>query len=75
MELRDIIYYSNESNQDIGLLNLDWYKAFDLVPMEFVLRALETLGFGETFVGWIKAMYTNIESAIDINHTLIYQTR
>ena len=36
MELRDVIYYSNESNQDLAMLNLDWYKAFDLVPVEFV---------------------------------------
>ena len=45
MELRDLIYYSNDSNLDLALLNLDWYKAFDLVPVDFVFNNLQTLGF------------------------------
>ena len=60
MELRDLIYFANETNQDIAILNLDWYKAFDLVPVEFVFRVLEKLGFGNIFVKWVKILYTDI---------------
>ena len=54
----------------MAVLNLDWYKAFDLVPVDFVFKILQTLGFGEQFVNWIKILYTGIESALDINNIL-----
>ena len=70
MELRDIIHYANDSNSNLAVLNLDWYKAFDLVPIEFIFKVLEALGFGETFVNWIKTLYNGIESSIEINNIL-----
>ena len=70
MELRDLIYYSNDSNLDLALLNLDWYKAFDLVPVDFVFNILQTLGFGEQFVGYIKTLYSGIESSLMVNNIL-----
>ena len=68
MELRDVIYYGNETNLNLAVLNLDWYKAFDLVPVDFVFKALLQLGFGNTFVNMIKTLYTNIEGTIEINN-------
>ena len=50
MELRDTFYYANDLDMELAVLNLDWYKAFDLVSIDFTLKALEKLGFGETFV-------------------------
>ena len=70
MELRDLIQHANDSNQTMAVLNLDWYKAFDLVPVDFLFKILQTLGFGEQFVSWIKILYTGIESALDINNIL-----
>ena len=70
MELRDMIQYANDSNQNMAVRNLDWYKAFDLVPVDFVFEVLQTLGFGEYFVNWIKILYTGIESALEINSTI-----
>ena len=59
MEIRDIVNYAKYTNLDLGILNLDWYKAFDLVPVGFVFKILEKLGFGEQFIGcgWIKVFY------------------
>ena len=54
MEMRDIIYYANDSNSNLEILNLDWYKAFDLVPIDFIFKILQALGFGENFVKWIN---------------------
>ena len=51
-------------------MNLDWYKAFDLVSIEFTLKALEKLGFGDIFVSWISICYNDVESAIQINNIL-----
>ena len=70
MELRDVMYYGNENNLNLAVLNLDWFKAFDLVPVDFVFKALLQLGFGNTFVNMIRTLYTNIESAVEINNIL-----
>ena len=70
MELRDIIYYTNDLDLELAVVNLDWYKAFDLVSMEFTLKALRKLGFGETFVHWVSILYTDIESSVLINNIL-----
>ncbi|CAL4195938.1 unnamed protein product, partial [Meganyctiphanes norvegica] len=51
-------------------VNLDWYKAFDRVPIEFTLKALYSLGFGECFVHWLSILYKDIESTVQINNVL-----
>ena len=68
MELRDLIFYANENDLDLAVLNLDWYKAFDTVSIEFLLKILDAFGFGETFIGWISILYNGIESALTINN-------
>ena len=70
MELRDIIYYANDVDLELTVVNLDWYKAFDLVSLDFTLKALLKLGFGEGFVRWISVLYNDIESAVQINNIL-----
>ena len=70
MELRDTFYYANDLDMELAVLNLDWYKAFDLVSIDFTLKALEKLGFRETFVQWISILYKDIESSIQINNIL-----
>ena len=70
MELRDMFHYANDTNLNMAVLNLDWYKAFDLVPIDFVFNVLHTLGFGDVFVNWIKTLYTGIESALVINNII-----
>ena len=70
MELRNMIQYANDSNLNMGVLNLDWYKAFDLVNVDFVLKVLETLGFGDIFVNWIRILYNVIESTLEINNVI-----
>ena len=70
MELRDLTYYANDTDIELALVNLDWYKAFDLVSMEFTLKALHKLGFGDRFIHWISILYNNIESSVLINNIL-----
>ena len=70
IELRDLIYYANDTDTDLSVINLDWYKAFDLVPVDFVFKILEKLGFGDIFVGWIRTLYNGIESTVVVNNIL-----
>ena len=46
------------------------YKAFNTVSVEFLLKVLETFGFGETFTSWISTLYNGIESSLSINNIL-----
>ena len=70
MDLRDVVHYANQHDLDLAVLNLDWYKAFDTVSVEFLLKVLETFGFGETFTSWISTLYNGIESRLSINNIL-----
>ena len=70
MELRDIFHFANDLDLELAVVNLDWYKAFDLVSIEFTLKALRKLGFGDTFVNWVSILYNDIESSIQINNIL-----
>ena len=74
MELRDMIQYAKNTNLNMGVLNLDWYKAFDLVNVDFVFKVLEKLGFGEFFVNWIRILYKGNESALEINNISTHLT-
>ena len=41
------------------MLFLDFQKAFDSVEWNFIFKVLEKFNFGESFIKWIKLMYTN----------------
>ena len=66
MLIRDIVYYVNSSNKEAAFLKLDWYKAFDLVDVGFLMRILNRLGFGDNFVNMINMLYTDIEITMHI---------
>ena len=50
-------------------LFLDFKKAFDSLEWNFILKALETFGFGASLVQWVKTFYNNIQSCV-INREL-----
>ena len=65
--LRDIIAYTTETNLPAALLSLNQEKAFDRVDWDFLTLTLRHLGFGPSFVSWIRLLYTSIRSCILIN--------
>ena len=68
--LRDVIHYASESGTPAAILSLDQEKAFDRVDWPFPFRVLGHLGFGPSFISWVRLLYTDIRSAILINgHT------
>ena len=46
---------------------IDFEKAFDSVNWNFLLKSLETFGFGESFIAWITMFYKNILSCVTNN--------
>jgi mannosylglycoprotein endo-beta-mannosidase len=59
--------WAEESNQDLVLLLLDFEKAFDKIEWGFLFRALEQLGFSQTWVHWVTSLYREATSAIKVN--------
>ena len=46
---------------------IDFEKAFDSVNWNFLLKSLESFGFGESFMAWIKTFYKNVSSSVTNN--------
>jgi hypothetical protein len=65
-----IINFCEEQQKDGYLVFLDWEKAFDRVDHNFMLRVLERMGFGEFFIGAVRALYTGVSSCICINQCI-----
>lgn len=48
-----------------GILTaIDFEKAFDSLNWNFLFKSLETFGFGESFIAWIKTFYNNTSSCV-----------
>jgi len=50
-----------------GILFLDQEKAFDRVDHGFLIRILQTFGFGPSFIKWIHLSYKDAKAQIKIN--------
>ena len=55
----DIFEYCENENSDGILLFLDLIKAFDSVEWNFLYKVLQKFNIGNTFIKWIKILYTN----------------
>ena len=65
--LRDVVHYANEQNLPAAILALDQEKAFDRVDWDFLMASLRHMGFGPSFISWVRLLYSNIRSAVLIN--------
>ena len=60
----DISEYLKRKNQSAILLSLDFQKAFDSLEWPFMIKALQAFNFGESFIKWIRLIYTDVSSCI-----------
>lgn len=65
--VRDIIDLVNKNDEEACLLFLDQEKAFDRVNHDFLFSVLETFGFGNSFIHWVRLLYSNASTEININ--------
>ena len=65
--LRDVAYLADDLDLPFALLSLDQEKAFDRVDWPFLLTLLSRMGFGSSFISWVKLLYTGIRSSVLIN--------
>ena len=65
--LRDVVGYATDTNSPVAVLSLDQEKAFDRVDWSFMHSVLVSMGFGSSFVRWVKLFYTNVQSCVNVN--------
>ena len=49
------------------IIFIDFHQAFDTLEFNFIHNCLKEFGFGETFINWIKIIYTNVCSSVLVN--------
>lgn len=67
-QIQDIIDFSEKFNIDSCMLFLDFTKAFDTVEWKLMFACLKKYGFGESFLQWVKVMYSNITGCVKNNN-------
>ena len=65
--VRDIIDYANANDEGAALLFVDQEKAFDRVSHSVLFDVLKAFGFGEYFISWIRTLYSNAFTRINVN--------
>ena len=65
--LRDLVSYTSDVDVPAALLSLDQEKAFDRVDWDFMFSTFSRMGFGPSFIRWLRLLYTNIRSCVLVN--------
>ena len=65
--LRDVIDLTQIKKQDVYVLSIDFYKAFDCVDHIFFKKVLECSDFSDTFCDHIFALFQNSETTVIVN--------
>ena len=60
----DLMHHTEKHNLPGMLVLIDFEKAFDSVSWTFLYKTLELLGFGQSFIRWIKIFNTDIKASI-----------
>ena len=54
-------------NLEAAFIFLDQEKAFDRVNHNFLFKIMETFGIGESFLHWIRLIYSNASTKVKVN--------
>ena len=65
--LRDAVEFATTSDSPVAILSLDQEKAFDRVDWGFMSATLRKMGFGVSFLDWVRLFYTGVQSAVKVN--------
>lgn len=68
--IQDIVNYMESNDLNGYLITFDQEKAFDRVEHTFMLKVLEKMNFPDYYINWIKIIYTDIKSKVQVNGLL-----
>ena len=59
--VHDMFYYLTTEQKNGFIASIDFQKAFDSIDHEVLYCALESFGFGPSFIRWVQTLYFDIE--------------
>ncbi len=62
--MKDVITFTEDTNEPGIVTCIDFEKAFDTIEWEFLLKTLDIFGFGDNFKRWISILYTDISAGV-----------
>ena len=62
--IEDIMEYTKLREQPGIMTAFDFEKAFDSLSWNFLISTLQSFNFGNSFINWVKTLYSNISSCV-----------
>ena len=62
--IEDIMEYTKLREQPGIMTAFDFEKAFDSLSWNFLTSTLQSFNFGNSFINWVKTLYSNISSCV-----------
>ena len=69
LNIENLINFIEENDEEAIIISLDQEKAFNRVEHNYLFKILEKFNFPDNFINFIKIIYKNIKSKIQINGT------
>ena len=70
LNILSAINCTNDFNQPLAILQIDFYKAFDSISHEFILATASKLGIPDTLLNWIRIFLSDLTTQLNLNGTL-----
>jgi hypothetical protein len=63
----EYIHQCQQSKRELVILKLDFEKAFGTIEHDTILKMLQRIGFGETWVGWVQKNFDSGTTSVMLN--------
>jgi hypothetical protein len=63
-QIQDIIDYADINKIEGAIIFVDFTKIFGSLEWNFMLNTLKNFGFNESFINWVKTLYTDIQTCV-----------
>ena len=63
-QIQDIIDYADLYKIEGAIIFVDFSKAFDSLEWDFMLGTLKHFGFNQSFISWVKTLYSDIQTCV-----------